>query len=99
MPDGFITASRSAPNEVEQGFDLRETLSFIWRQWKFIAAITIVVFLVGTVFLVRETPLYTATSQVLIDRQREKTPGGDAILSDISFADVTMLENQMAIIR
>src|SRR5713101_9139990 len=99
MPEGYITAVRPDPSEAEQGFDLRETLSFIWRQWKFIAAITLVVFLAGTVYLLRETPLYTATSQVLLDRQRERPPGGDAILSDISYFDVAMIESQMAIIQ
>jgi succinoglycan biosynthesis transport protein ExoP len=98
MANGFINAGRLDAIEVEEGFDLRETLSFVWRQWKFIAAITIIVFLVGTVFLLRETPLYTATSQILLDRQRQKPPGGDAILADTNF-DIAMVESQIAIIQ
>jgi polysaccharide biosynthesis transport protein len=57
------------------------------------------VFLVGTVFLLSETPLYTATSQVLLNRQRERPPGGEAMLADSDFFNVAMIESQMAIIR
>ena len=52
---------------VERGFDLREMISFAWRRWKFIAAVAGGVLLIGTVSLLRETPRYTATSQVLLD--------------------------------
>jgi capsular exopolysaccharide synthesis family protein len=82
----------------EQGFDLRETLSFIWRQWKFTLGIAAIAMLVGVVYLLHVTPLYTATAQVLLDRQKEKTPGGDAILSDVTM-DVAMIESQMAVIK
>ena len=99
MSDGVITASRAEPDQVEGGFDLREALSFVWRQWKFIAAITIVVFLVGMAFLLRQTPLYTATSQILLERQREIPPGGQMIFADSDYLDVSMIESQMAIIR
>ena len=84
--------------EGEQRFDLREVVSFLWRQWKFIAAVASVVLLIGTVSLLRQTPLYTATGQVLLDRQREKAPGAEAILTDVNL-DFAMVESQMAIIR
>lgn len=83
---------------VEHRFDLREAISFAWRQWKFIAAVAAVVFLVGTVYVLHQTPLYTATSQVLLDRPREKAPDGGAIVNDLGLDDA-MLEGQMAIIR
>jgi len=99
MSDGFITASRSDPSYAEEGVDLRDAVGFVWRQWRFIGAITLVVVLVGTVFLLSETPLYTATSQVLLNRQRERPPGGEAMLSNSDLFDVAMVESQMAIIR
>jgi succinoglycan biosynthesis transport protein ExoP len=85
-------------SEVEHHFDLRDVLSFAWRQWKFIAVIVGVVFLIGVISLLRQTPLYTATSQILLDRQREKAPGVEAILTDVNL-DFAMVESQMAIIR
>ena len=77
MSDQPPPVSAVAASETEQRFDLHEMLSFLWRQWKFIAIVTGVVLTVGATFLLRQTPLYTATSQVLLDRQREKAPGAD----------------------
>ena len=79
------------------GFDLRDILNFAWRQWKFILAVTSVVLLIGTISLLRQTPLYTATVQVLLEPQREKAPGVEAN-SDFTL-DYAMVESQMAIIR
>src|SRR6266852_9459909 len=92
-PTGTLEAS-----EAEHRFDLREAPSLLWRQWKLIAAGTAAVLLIGMVSLLRQTPLYTATSQVLLDRQREKAPGAEAILTDVNL-DFAMVESQMAIIR
>jgi exopolysaccharide transport family protein len=78
-------------------FDLRDILNFAWRQWKFILAVTSVVLLIGTISLLRQTPLYTATVQVLLEPQREKAPGVEAN-SDFTL-DYAMVESQMAIIR
>jgi polysaccharide biosynthesis transport protein len=80
------------------GFDLREILSFAWRQWKFILGVAGVVLVIGIISLLRQTPLYTATAYVLLDPQKEKAPGTEAILSDVAL-DFAMVESQMAIIR
>ena len=63
-------------------FDLQEILNFCWREWKFIAAVFIAVLVIGTVYTWRQIPLYTATSQVLLDPRKEKAAGAEAILSD-----------------
>jgi succinoglycan biosynthesis transport protein ExoP len=83
---------------IEQTFDLRELLSFAWRQWKFIAAVLGISLLIGTISLLRETFLYTATTQVLLEPQRAKLPGSEILLSDVN-VDLAMIESQMAIIR
>ena len=82
----------------EPAFDLRQILSFVWRQWKFAAAITALVLVVGITILLRQTPLYTATAQVLLERQREKAPGAEAILA-ITDPDVAMVEGEIAILK
>src|SRR5579863_6903548 len=99
MSNELIIPGRLDEGQVDQGFDLRETLSFIWRQWKFVGAITIVAFLIGTLLLLRETPLYTATNQVLLDRLRDRPPGGAVLGADYSDVDLAMVESQMAIIQ
>jgi uncharacterized protein involved in exopolysaccharide biosynthesis len=60
--------------EGEHGLDLREILSFVWRQWKFILGVTGVVLVIGIVSLLRQTPLYTATAQVLLQRPSRSLP-------------------------
>jgi succinoglycan biosynthesis transport protein ExoP len=99
VPDGLIAAERSEIGQNEQRFDLREALSFFWRQWKFIAAIIALALLIGLVLVLRQTPLYTATNQVLLERQHEVPPGGDAISSGDTRLDLPMIESQMSIIR
>jgi exopolysaccharide transport family protein len=98
MVDRFLPGPAIEANQGEQGFDLGETLSFIWRQWTFTLGIAAIVVLVGAVYLSRITPLYTATAQVLLDQPREKLPGGDAIVGN-TMMDAAMIESQMAVIR
>src|SRR5947199_10824017 len=71
-------------SDAEQSFDLREALNFLWRQWKFIAAIVSVVLLIGAVQLMRQTPLYTASAMVLLEHRKENAAGTDGFLSEVS---------------
>src|SRR5262249_23414521 len=97
MLNRLSPASIFNAREVPVGFDLREVLSFAWRQWKFIAAVVAISLLVGTISLLRQTFLYTATAQVWLEPQRAKLPGSE-IIADVSL-DLAMIESQTAIIR
>jgi polysaccharide biosynthesis transport protein len=92
----FTTTREATPSEPL--FDLRQILSFLWRQWKFAAVIATLVLVVGVTILLRQTPLYTATAQVLLEREREKAPGIEAILTTQN-PDVAMVEGELAILR
>lgn len=83
--------------EPEKGLALDDIINFAWRQWMFIGTIAGVVLVIGTVLLLRETRLYTATAQILLDPRKEKI-GGDTILSDPNL-DGAALESQVEIIR
>jgi capsular exopolysaccharide synthesis family protein len=99
MPDDRLTPEISETTGVERGFDLRGTLSFVWRQWKLIAVITSVALVVGTVYMLNETPLYTATSELLFEWQRQKSPGSlDTVYTDPDY-DTAAIEAQMAVIQ
>ncbi|HEV2551851.1 MAG TPA: polysaccharide biosynthesis tyrosine autokinase [Stellaceae bacterium] len=99
MPDDRLPPEISEAADVQRGFDLRGTLSFVWRQWKLIAAITCVALVVGTVYMLNETPLYTATTELLFDWQQRKAPGSlDTVYSDPE-ADIAAIEAQMAVIQ
>jgi polysaccharide biosynthesis transport protein len=80
----------------ERTFDLRQYLNFVWRNWIFIASVTAFAFLIGAVYLARATPLYTASTQVLLE-QREKPPGLE--VSDGRVDNYSYMENQLAILR
>src|SRR5690242_18412018 len=81
-----------------EAFDLRDWVSFAWRHWKFIAAITALVLVFGTAYLLNQTPLYTATAQVLLDPQKEKMPGGDVTSAEARLS-LPAVDSQIAIIR
>jgi capsular exopolysaccharide synthesis family protein len=63
----------------------------------FIASVTVVALLIGTVNLMRATPLYTASTQVLLERH-EKAPGLDGV-NESRFDDLSYMENQLAILQ
>ena len=73
MNVGFRIPSRVDTEPVERTFDLRQYLNFVWRHWMFIASVTALAFLIAVIYLARATPLYTATTQVLLERP-EKAP-------------------------
>ena len=67
MNVGFKSPVTVGSEPAERGLDLRTYLNFLWRNWMFIGAIVALSLLVGIVYLVRATPLYTATVQILLD--------------------------------
>src|SRR6478672_1582576 len=85
-------------DEAESRFDLADIINFCWREWKFIAAVFTTVLVIGYVYTLRQTPLYTATAQVLLEPRKDKVPGADAVFND-SLLDYAMVEAQMAILR
>ena len=83
---------------LERALDLRQYLNFVWRNWVFIASVTVFAFLVAVIYLVHATPLYTATTQVLLV-QPENAPalsGVDDRRSGFSYSNI---ENQFAILQ
>ena len=81
---------------VTHPLDLRDVVGFLWREWLFILSILAATVVIGTVMLLRQTPLYTASSEILLDSRRDRL--ADPVQTDmvINFAEV---ENQMEIIR
>ena len=98
MLNRLAPVSQLESDRDDDQFDLRDAVNFIWRQWKFIAAIVAVAILIGAIQLIRSTPIYTATAQVLLDPRRLKAPGDDAILSEENL-NMPAFESQIAIVR
>jgi polysaccharide biosynthesis transport protein len=100
MNVGFRIPAKVDAELPDRPFDLRHYLNFVWRNWLFIASVTAFMLLVGVIYLVRAIPLYTASTQVLLERG-EKPPGLDNAGSDRrdSYSSYGYLENQIAILR
>src|SRR5205809_5002844 len=101
MNVGFkIPAQLDAAPPPERVLDLREYLNFVWRHWMLIASITALVLLVAAAYLARAIPLYTASTQVLLE-QGGKAPGLDGINDGgrIETYSYSYVENQLAILQ
>src|SRR5262249_37558457 len=98
MNVGFKTPITLDAEPAGRGLDLRIYLNFLWRHWMFISAVTALALLVGFIYLARATPRYTATTQILLDPQRQRVAAEANILSDLQY-DYASLENQITIIR
>jgi capsular exopolysaccharide synthesis family protein len=98
MNVGFNIPGRVVDTELREGtLDLRRYLNFFWRNWGFIVSITALALLMGMVYLLRATPLYTASTQVLLDRREQAPVGSDGRPED-SYS-YSYLENQLAILQ
>jgi succinoglycan biosynthesis transport protein ExoP len=95
---GFRIPTGVESEPAERGVDLRKYLHFIWRHWIFILSVAALTFLVGVTYLASATPLYTATTQVLLE-QRERAPAGDTLLNEGRIDTFWYVDNQLAILR
>ena len=80
------------------GFDLREVVNFLWRQWKLIGGVVALFVFLCALYLARATPVYTATAQLLLDPRKERAAGQDVFMTE-SMLDQMVVENQMMIIK
>ena len=93
MNVGFRIPGQVETEPPERTFDPRRYLNFVWRNWILIVSVTALAFLIGVINLLRATPLYTASTQVLLE-QHEKAPGLDAGINADRFDNLYM-ENQL----
>ena len=99
MNVGFKAPVTLGSEPAERSLDLRTYLNFLWRNWMFISAIVALSLLVGIVYLVRATPMYTATVQILLDPPRERGGGAGSDLVPTQIYDFAVMESQLSIIN
>jgi polysaccharide biosynthesis transport protein len=80
-----------------RGLELWEIISFAWRKWKLIASIAAATLLVGAINVLKETPYYTASADILLEPRKDRAPG-ESNISDVTI-DYAVVESQMAVIR
>src|SRR5262249_24841110 len=98
MNVGFRIPSKVDAEASGLTFDLRQYLNVVWRNWMFIISVTAFAFLIAVIYLLRTSPLYTATTQVLL-RQAEKAPTEAGSSSYYGYDDFSFVENQMSILK
>jgi capsular exopolysaccharide synthesis family protein len=96
MNVGFRIPNNVDAEPLERALDLRQYLNFVWRNWLFIASVTGIAFVIGVVSLMRAVPLYTASTQVLLE-QHQNAPALDA--GNDSRDDYSYMDNQLAILQ
>ena len=94
----YSNNAEDRPKE-ESGFDLREMIGFVWRQWKFITTVVLATLVIAAAQNWTATPRYTASALVLLEPQSDRVPGGDAPSYNMPFLDVPVIESQLAVIR
>src|SRR5262245_6095137 len=98
MNAGFKIPTRiEAEPAAERRFDVRVYLNFVWRHWLFISAFVALALLLAVIYLVRATPRYTATTQVLLE-SAERAPTETGGADFYRFSDRLYVENQLAIL-
>ena len=93
-----IDKASSTPAAEGGGFELRDAVNFLWRQWKLIGGVVALFVFLCALYLARATPVYTATAQLLLDPRKERAAGQDVFMTD-SMLDQMVVENQMMIIK
>src|SRR5579863_5438223 len=59
--------------EPPEEFDPREALNFIWRRWKLVVGVTALALLIGALDLERQTPIYAASAELLLEPGKDRT--------------------------
>jgi succinoglycan biosynthesis transport protein ExoP len=93
----YPTSTHVKP-EAERGFDIREMIGFVWRQWTFITTVVVATLVIAAVYVWSATPRYTASALVLLEPQKDRIPGTDANNTDVN-PDYPVIESQIAIIK
>jgi len=76
---------------------LQQAIYFLWRRWKFVLIVTAVALLGAQVWLIAQTPLFSASTQIILDPANEKLAGTDG--ASQSTIDSLTLDNQIAIVK
>src|SRR5215203_4606637 len=96
MNAGFRLPTKPEIGSAPRRFDVRVYLNFIWRHWLFISSVAALALLIGIIYLIRATPRFTATTQVLLE-EAERAPTDTGAIS-FRFQDRSYMENQFAIL-
>jgi succinoglycan biosynthesis transport protein ExoP len=81
-----------------EGIDLSGLTLFLWRRWKQIIGIAVLIAVLTALTLLQLTPLYSATASVAVQSQKQQVVNIQDVMSDMT-PDASTLETQAAILR
>ncbi|HEY8067151.1 MAG TPA: polysaccharide biosynthesis tyrosine autokinase [Methylosinus sp.] len=76
----------------------RAAAQFVRRRWAPLVGATLLALLAGALFIASATPLYTASTQLLIEMRHDRAIGADAILTHAQIGRQTM-KSEIAVIK
>jgi succinoglycan biosynthesis transport protein ExoP len=98
--DGSVYESSQAPAQDAEvmSFDLNVVIATFRRRLRLFAAVALVVLVAALLFTLQQTPLYTATSQVMLDVRTENVSDVSAVLSGLP-ADSPVVDSEVEVLR
>ena len=87
-----------APHPGADGLDLEKILAVARRRAWLVAVCSIIGALLGLLYLVVAVPLYTSSTQLLIDTRDSQSAQEAAVMPDVVFDDATV-DSQVGILR
>jgi polysaccharide biosynthesis transport protein len=95
---GFDTSNAPVNDTGALSFDLNVAIATFRRRFRLFAAIAVVVFAAVVLFTLQQTPLYTATAQVMLDVRKEQVTDMSAVLSGLP-ADSSVVDTEVEVLK
>ena len=93
-----LTSAQYGPQPVEDGPDLSAILAAVRRRASLVIVFALAGGLLGLVYLAVAVPLYTSSTQLLIDTRDSQSAQEAAVMPDVVFDDATV-DSQVVILR
>lgn len=88
----------SSEETEDDGFNPRKFLAVLKRRWRSIAGTAIVIVILAGLRIMQIEPVYTATTQLLLDQRKEKLLRSESAISELSF-DSNSIATEMELIQ
>lgn len=77
---------------------LRNLYATLTRRWPVVLGATLVVMALAVVWLIQTTPIYTATTQLLIDPRKERVLREEAVVGDLAL-DTSSIATEVSLVQ
>src|SRR5262245_24490780 len=93
------TVARGQPiTELPSGLDPRHLWSVFLRRWQIVLGAVVVVAALMALWVMQTTPIYTASTQVLIDPRKERVLKEEAVISELGL-DASTIATEVSLVQ